>query len=214
VAIVLSGGDVLIWTFGKAMLQLDTSAVILELGIDPYEIRTWKASLNVFFDPRSSKTSYLASAYTRYVHSTNVLRTTVHEFAMADLVASWTSSESPYFVHSSSRIPVEDAGEPPIVISDYECERGCIFFRRRDRRIMANEPLLVFDKTKREFSRFQTCPLNVEISDHRLIKVFADLFLRSFEVQGGFDQDFLVSFNHNGYEVKRVCSERLPFEPR
>ncbi|KAI0865355.1 hypothetical protein F4860DRAFT_509894 [Xylaria cubensis] len=131
VAIVLYGGDVITWTPNHAATHLDISRLILGLGMNPRHTKSWKKHLNVFFDPRNSKTLYLASSY-RF-ETKNLVRVTVHEFSGSVHIASWSfDNRYPYNKVSSS--------------ADYEIDYGCILFYQS-----GNDPFAVFDKIKRKF---------------------------------------------------------------
>ncbi|KAI0442838.1 hypothetical protein F4803DRAFT_345121 [Xylaria telfairii] len=149
VAIVLRGGDVVIWSPGHAATQLDTSS--LNVGLPQAGIRP--AYSCAFFDPSNSKTLYLASGYFFHNGSTSMIRYIVHEFSEAIHIASWSSDCLAPTMHvedSSQSYLTESMDELSIAIAEYELDHSCIVFGwqlggRCD--ICA----VVFDRIKRKF---------------------------------------------------------------
>ncbi|KAI0457159.1 hypothetical protein F5B21DRAFT_464596 [Xylaria acuta] len=206
VAIVLYGGEVVIWTLSHAVIQVDTSRLILGLGINPSEAKTWEACLNVFFDPRNSKKLYLASGYLFRVGSKSMIRVTVHEFLEAVHVASWSSDYQDPTVYRDGvqSSPDEHTPEPRIVTSEYEADHSCILFSRRFF-MKADVRLTAFDKIKRKFVDIVDCQQN-----YLCYEAVEDRYQRPRdEVRHGStaertDLDFKVVFTRQGYEVTRL----------
>ncbi|KAI1741045.1 hypothetical protein F4680DRAFT_78731 [Xylaria scruposa] len=120
VAIVLFGGSVITWSPNHRATHLDISCLSLGLGMKPRNICP-------FFDPRNSKTLYLAASY-RFENG--MVRVGVHEFSESVHVASWSSD------YRDNR---------PQQWSDYELDYGCILFHS------GTTVSSVFDKIKRNF---------------------------------------------------------------
>ncbi|KAI1427513.1 hypothetical protein F5Y12DRAFT_736992 [Xylaria sp. FL1777] len=185
VAIILHGGDIVIWTLGREVLQLDISPLALEAPLDSPQAETWATSLYVFFDARDRNILYLVSGfYFRGVNSTDMVRVTVHEFTVTGHVASWSSE----FRDRTAQWACEV--EPCIVISEYEAERSCIIFRRHGMPC-PDMYLITFDKLKRKFVEQGPQSSGPHSLRRRL----------GLMVKGGVDVDFLVSFGFQGYEV-------------
>ncbi|KAI0192537.1 hypothetical protein EV127DRAFT_479500 [Xylaria flabelliformis] len=172
VAIVLYGGDVITWTPNHAATHLDISRLILGLGMNPRNTESWKKHLNVFFDPRNSKTLYLASNYRYRFETKDLVRVTVHEFSGSVHIASWSFDyRHPYKYKVSSS-------------ADYEIDYGCILFYED-----GNPPFAVFDKIKRKF---------VADADYYGTRRFSSHLYPSEPEE--MDLDFKVGFRREGYE--------------
>ncbi|KAI0555860.1 hypothetical protein F4679DRAFT_520083 [Xylaria curta] len=177
VAIVLYGGDVITWTPGHAATHLDISCLFPELGT---MVESWKKHLNVFFDPRNSKTLYLASCY--HV-GTRTVRVKVHEFSESVHVASWSSEHSNWY-HTLG-LPV-----------DYEFNYSYILFRPKYGAVGS-----VFDKINRMFVNVDYCGriyFDNQPDDHP--DDYSDFSFNG-DLDFQIDLDFIVLYDELHYEV-------------
>ncbi|KAJ2998664.1 hypothetical protein NUW58_g248 [Xylaria curta] len=196
VAAVLYGGDVVVWSPGHALIRLDTSRLKPNVDISPSEARTWEACLDVFFDPRDSKSLYLASGHFLATDSGRMVHVTVHQFSGERHVASWSSEyQDPagYVNQLQFEFPVP---EPRIVMAEYEFDHSYIVFRRK---ISIGYPhLTTFDKKNRKFVDLEPRLLWPQRLKHSRPGMGA-----------GIDLDFMVRFKPAGYEVVR---SKLPLK--
>ncbi|KAI1750137.1 hypothetical protein F4782DRAFT_510084 [Xylaria castorea] len=203
VATVLYGGDVVTWTPNHAAIHLDTSRLILGLGINPSQAITWKACLNVFFDPHNSKNLYLASGYLFWTGSKSMVRVTVHEFSESVHVASWSSDYRDPVDHRFR--PDERRPEPCIMSFDYEFDHSCIVFNWRTR-LERESSLIGFDKIKRKFVDIHDCYKNylciLEFTTHGYY-IWGSL-QHIPPLLAGIDLDFQVYFDLEHYSVRQL----------
>ncbi|KAI0970907.1 hypothetical protein F4678DRAFT_435052 [Xylaria arbuscula] len=177
VAILLHGGDVLIWILGHSLLQLDVS---LDSGRLISEAR-----LDTFFDARDSNILYLASAILDDMDGQYIIRVTVQEFSVkGHPLASWSHEHlSPWqyksFYHWSDPIAVAQR----VSMVEYEFDHSYIF-------ISGGWSLFVtvFDKIERTF--------------HDMLDREDQLFSRWIGPGGG-DLDFQVLPDLFSYKVTR-----------
>ncbi|KAI0467850.1 hypothetical protein F4859DRAFT_517719 [Xylaria cf. heliscus] len=217
VAAVLYGGDVVIWSPGHAAIQLDPSPLTLVPGINPSQARSWKAHLDVFFDPRNSKNLYLASAHHIGTGPKAMIRVTVHEFSEAVHVASWSSDHrepamdflGKDFLGNDRPYPEENTGNQYITISDYEVDYSCISFHWWPSKSTGRLP--AFDKMKRKFvdsvNFSQGCLFDsIKGFDNRAV-----FFREDFTLRTGINLDHIVGFAPEGSEATQL---KLPQNTR
>ncbi|KAI0392471.1 hypothetical protein F5Y17DRAFT_357174 [Xylariaceae sp. FL0594] len=201
-AVILRGGVVLIWTCGTPMLQLNTSILKDKIGMGPFETGKWNANLSAFFDPRDSKTIFLASAYTPSSGDRHHVRFTVHEYANENYVASWASD----IVNMKWWTP---STEFRIQMLEYECEQAQILFTLDDW-IGDLWFLAAFCKVKRRFTYFAYNDPSYYLEPGEVYAVPEALrqFHRaeSKDPMSGCDLDFMVQFKDDGYLVNRTST--------
>ncbi|TGJ82180.1 hypothetical protein E0Z10_g6583 [Xylaria hypoxylon] len=224
VAVVLYGGDIVIWTPGNAALHINKPLLTLEPSLDHSKSTTWEACLNVFFDRRNDKTFFLASGYFFNVGSRRMVRVTVHEFSVACHIASWSYDEEDLWEDRYN----EHVPEPRIVMLEYEFDYSSIFFGRRHE-YENIWPFAKFDKLERRFVIYETDLLDSHYSERSFINEdcafiavitsFFDKFERRTHgmIKKGIDLDFLVDFIYNNcYRAVRFNSpyQQPDFDPR
>ncbi|KAI1312723.1 hypothetical protein F5Y03DRAFT_390422 [Xylaria venustula] len=138
VAIILHGGDVLVWNPGHNLLRLDVSTS-----------ENWGATLlATFFDARDSNILYVASAISDSMDGNPIIRITIQEFSITGhLLSSWSYGSSCLDSGSNS---AHTPAPRCIRMLEYEFERSCIFIYR----VVSGrypECLAVFDKVERTF---------------------------------------------------------------
>ncbi|KAI0403460.1 hypothetical protein F4802DRAFT_290365 [Xylaria palmicola] len=210
IAIVLYGGDILIWTPGQPMLQLDMPPSKDEESMKPSISR-----VDVLFDPRDTKTLYLASASKYSLEPDDELHVEVHEFSEARHVASWSSACCLYprgvdwFRYND---PFNDPPELYVAMFEYEFCRSGIFFSIRQIEGFS-WPILVFDKLAREFIDFPEdewwYPIVRRYQEYGWPGA-SGRFTAHPHSQGGLDLDFKVRFDPESYQVVRVQSTQKP----
>lgn len=197
VAIVLRGGDVVIWSPGHAAIQLE-----LPQG----DIR--QARSCALFDPRNSKNLYLASGYPFRDGSTDMIRFIVHEFSEAIHIASWSSDcldPDMYIEDSGQRYSNEYTSGLGVLITEYELDNSCIVFgwRMMGRSDMC---LAVFDRIKRKFinrvSFEQNCLHGRGFDEH--LNKNSIWSAPGFTLKEKMDLDFIVGFTPEGYKVTQL----------
>ncbi|KAI1352786.1 hypothetical protein F5Y01DRAFT_278664 [Xylaria sp. FL0043] len=199
VAIILYGGDVLIWTPGHKVLQLDTTP--LTLGLNPSAAKTWEACLEVFFDIRDRNTIFLASRFSFHEALNYIDRVIVHVFSMTDNTVV-THAQNKKRLPSAPYIgdPEVAATNRRIRIEGYEFDRSCIFFSSSQVR---GGLLAVFDKLERKFSDGTEIRRYKDPQDY-LFPISTDHFAGKV----GIDLDFLVYAQRDGYAYTVVQSRR------
>ncbi|KAI0116403.1 hypothetical protein GGR51DRAFT_501217 [Nemania sp. FL0031] len=214
VAFVMHGGDVMIWTPGQAVLQLDPSLPsILKVGNGSSEAHPPRTLLYPFFDAHNSETLYLASACFFLDNSKPMIRITVHEFLTSGHVASWSSEyEDPNSGDRSYLYWTNPDPEPRILMTDYELDRSCILFFRGTPRHGAGR-FAAFDKLERKF-------IDIDYMDFtdRWTLVGNDWStsggaLPEQTVEGRIDLDFSVMTELQGYRVIRLQEQRYRRRP-
>ncbi|KAI2625471.1 hypothetical protein GGS21DRAFT_530971 [Xylaria nigripes] len=209
VAIVLFGGDVVMWTPGREILQLNTSHLISKESIDFFATRTWKSCMNVFFDSCNNETLYLASGYFSSNPLNNMVHLTVHEILATGDIASFSA----VYQHPDKTYnrPLNSAGlaSQLIVTSKYEFDHNCIFFGQRGQsRSSPTRPIAGFDTIKREFIHFnpQGSSDQWRLQDGAYPFSTGSEFYTPYNLGelGGIDMDFMVEFKDSEcYEVIR-----------
>ncbi|KAI0432289.1 hypothetical protein F5Y09DRAFT_339793 [Xylaria sp. FL1042] len=206
VGIVRYGGDVLIWTPGHAVLQLDLSS--LTLNLDLMVAKTWRACLQVFFDARDRNILYLATGYFFHNGSNDMVRLEVHVFSVAGhAIATWSFEDYDLYCKKmksglyTSRGLEDTVTGPCIEISEYECDKSCIFFTRPRHQRGPHDPLVVFNKRERKFSDLINKGRFWANSKEDYLFTFPEVW--EYEMVGA-DLDYLVSGGRDGYCVRKL----------
>ncbi|KAI0809727.1 hypothetical protein GGR55DRAFT_164123 [Xylaria sp. FL0064] len=198
VAIILYGGDILIWTPGHKVLQLDSTP--LTLGLNPPAAKTWKAYLEVFFDIRDRNTIFLASRFSFREASNYIDRVIVHVFSMTDNTVVTHAQDKKRLPSPYIGGPGDDATNRRIRIEGYEFDRSCIFFSSS---YVRGGLLAVFDKLERKFSDGPEICRYKDPQDY-LFPFATDHFAGKV----GIDLDFLVCAQRDCYAYTVVQSSR------
>ncbi|KAI1125725.1 hypothetical protein F5Y10DRAFT_246433 [Nemania abortiva] len=193
VAIVTYDRDVMIWTPGHALVQVNASPLILEADC-----------VSVFFDARNSKTLYLVSAYCFLLDAKSMVRTTVHEFSVTGHVASWSSENEDPAANLDSgglnfRYTTGYRPEERVLIAEYELDRSYILFFRRTPG-SGGLRFAVFDKLERRFIDPELPDCWCLGSDYTSVTVNDP----KSRIRGRADLDFKVIADLDAYEVKRT----------
>jgi hypothetical protein len=144
--------------------------------------------MKVFFDPRKTKTLYLAHVRAFLKNSNKINRVTVHEFLMADHVASWSSEY---------QLPSDDRSVKWFSATEYEYDRACIFFNWAF-------PLAVFDKIQRKFINFERNRC-WELDESYALRYARHWFPKpEGTVWNRCDLDFMVMRGHEGYWMRQA----------
>ncbi|KAI1433427.1 hypothetical protein GGR50DRAFT_500358 [Xylaria sp. CBS 124048] len=202
VAIVLHGGDILVWSPGHAVRQLNTSNLVSKLGLRHSVVEAWRAGMHVFFAPHKDGTLYLASGYfcrPDPLMNHVIFDFTVHEFSGTDHVATWSAT------YRHRDVPVDRFQH--IIAMEYDFAHGCIFLGAYTAR-QYNEPIVLFDKVKRKLVPFDIStaryPLEdptYELSDDDGCTLFSPHYL---DLSVSYDLDFMLNSDRDdGYVVVR-----------
>ncbi|KAI1820936.1 hypothetical protein F4861DRAFT_521140 [Xylaria intraflava] len=213
VAVVLEDGHVLLWSPGHEIVQLNTSHLMPKPAAYPSTAETWSSRLDVFFDQRNDKTSYLASgcfssADSSRIDSNDMFRLAVHEFLSTDHVASWYATyRYPSRLWAGCVVSGFDLKPPKnISIIEYQHTHDCIIFRLTLPE-GSFETIAVFDKTKRKFIQLGQDFSGGwrQLPDGTYALSNAGDFPTPYEPHWfrRFDLDFMVDFKeaHEGYAV-------------
>ncbi|KAI0508298.1 hypothetical protein F5B22DRAFT_425358 [Xylaria bambusicola] len=146
VAIILYGGNVVLWTPGHAIVQLDVSPVIHEPSIPLSKVKPRETLQGVFFNVHDKRTLYLASASVFGDELNARLHVTVQEFSSASHIGTYSSELADY----------EGPGawnQPTLELLEYEFDLSFIIFGGR---CMTRGPFVytLFDKIERKFTTF------------------------------------------------------------
>ena len=138
--------DVVIWTAGQAVLQLEVPSLTRQPS-PPFSTSAGGACEGIFFNTHEERTLYLVSAFCFRVEEALMTSITVNEFSAAGHKVTWTF-ECPARDERYSQYPLT------LRISEHEFDRSCIVFWQKREGSDGGYLLASFDKIERKFTSF------------------------------------------------------------